>query len=201
MPHQMAPSRKLLISKVRHASDLMDKREYEEARRLLYEVRKALASENRVSSHVEWWIAICSDYLAEPEPALTHAARAVSIDPLSLPMLHSYDVICDRLRATLDDDEIDPDDPRRAEYYALLSRYGEADERSHLTMVRFHAASGDREKAIALLRALELLQPNSPEVRACRAELEKQWGGDALGPAPAELALTTPVPVHNPVLD
>ena len=118
--------------------------------------------------------------------AFQHVTEAMKQDPLALPVRRSFDIIANRLRAALADDEREADDASTPRLYALLTQAGEADVHAHLAMVRYHLATGDLAEAAALVDAVTRLWPASEAAWTAKAAVAR-GAGDAEAATRAEV--------------
>jgi len=161
------------LGQVEHARELVDKREFAEAKELLSGLRKAAT---RPSPHVSYWLAITSDYLEEFEMAMSYIEEAISGDPLAVPFHRSFDVICERIRSALTTKGRADDDPSTPRLYKILIDSCEAKLGSHLAMARFLSATKDFKAALKLLEAATTLEPGSREAWVALAAVARAAG-------------------------
>ncbi|MCI0674078.1 MAG: hypothetical protein L0Y64_26830 [Myxococcaceae bacterium] len=165
-----------LQQQVRKAQELIDGRELTDARALLLELRKECQAGGVKSVQVPWMLAIVGDYAGDVEMAVQYIQEAVRTDPLSQPVLRSFEIISGRIRGHLtaaDRPEDAEDTPRM---YALLQELGEADIACHMVMARWEARTGNPGEALKRLDAVLLLTPFAQEVWALKAEVAAQLG-------------------------
>lgn len=177
-----------LVQRMRRAYDLAQERKYDEA---IAEYRKLLASAkgHGPSPYLLWCMAIAFDHDGDLEMAFQHITEAMKQDPLALPVRHSFDIIANRLRAALADDERAADDASTPRLYALLAQAGEADVHAHLAMVRYRLATGDVAGAAALVDAVTRLWPASEDAWTAKAAVARAAGdGEAATRAEIEAA-------------
>ncbi|MCI0574017.1 MAG: hypothetical protein L0Y66_25060, partial [Myxococcaceae bacterium] len=82
-------------------------------------------------------LSIVGDYAGDVEMAVQYIQEAVRTDPLSQPVLRSFEIISNRIRGhlTAADRPVDAEDTPRM--YALLQELGEADIACHMVMARW----------------------------------------------------------------
>jgi tetratricopeptide (TPR) repeat protein len=128
------------------------------------------------SAYLNWRMAIALDGGSELEDALRYAMRAVSIDPFSVPFIHTRKVIARRVREALSDigwSETAPETPR---LYSMLLEIGEATAGCHVAMAGYHAAQGRPDDARKLLDAAATLFPSEEVVWAAKARILSALG-------------------------
>ena len=167
-----------LVDRMRHAYDLAQERKYDEAieqyRQLL-----AFAKGHRIDSpYLLWCMAIAFDNNGDLEMAFQHISEAMKKDPLAMPVRHSFDIIANRLRAALADDEREANDASTPRLYELLARAGEADVHAHLAMVRYQLATGKVDDAAVLVDAVTRLWPASEDAWAAKAAVARAAGDE-----------------------
>jgi tetratricopeptide (TPR) repeat protein len=167
-----------------HVEQLVDKREFDEARQALAELLREDPRAHR-SGHVAWWQAMIADYSERFEEAMNHIKHALQIDPICVPYHRSFDVIVDRIRKALASENRKPDDPSTPRLYQLLLGSAAADTECHLAMARHHAHRGDLAAALRLLDAVTTLEPTNKAAWQTALELARATGDTARGDAAA----------------
>jgi Flp pilus assembly protein TadD len=109
-------------------------------------------------------------------PSVQYIQEAVRTDPLSQPVLRSFDIISNRLRGYLTAADRPADAEDTPKLYELLQELGEADLPCHLAMARWEASAGKAAEALKRLDAVLLLAPFSQEAWALKAEVAAQLG-------------------------
>lgn len=154
------PNWKSLIGDMVRARDAVEREDFDDASAALLKLRAELANKGVRSAHVAWSLAITSDGQGELEKALDYICEALELDPLALPYQRSYDVIIERIRKMLGNEERSPVDASTPRIYEVLTRAGEGDSTSHLAMARWHFHAGDHRSSMRLLEALTTLNPS-----------------------------------------
>ncbi len=169
---------KAMLGEVAKARELTERAEFEEAKAAFLKLRAQCGKAGIKSAHVSWGLAIACDGLGDYEAALVHVREALTLDPLALPYVRSYNVIVERIREKLGDDTRAPDDPTTPPLYDLLLRAGEGDAKSHLAMARYHLHHGEATKAARLLESLATLAPSSRDAWRYLAVARRALGDD-----------------------
>jgi len=187
-----------ILGGLSEAQDLMDARDYEKARDLLLEVEVDIQRASIRSAHVHWLLGITLDNLGDLPMALSHIEKAIELDPLAVPFHRSFDIVTNRIRASLVAPERDPGDESTPRLYELLVRSGEADTGCHVAMARHHLHAGELDEAMRLLVAVTTLDPLHHEAWVLTAALARKAGDAELAErAEIEAAATSgkaPVP-------
>lgn len=157
-----------LLSELTELPDLAERREFEAARERALALKARCVARGIRSGHVYWQLAIACDNLGDFDLAFTSVREALRIDPIAPPVWRSYRIIVERMRNTLADPGLKPDDPMVPRMYELLVSTDEATPACHLAMARYHRHTGNETEALALLEALTKLHPASS---ACWEEL------------------------------
>jgi tetratricopeptide (TPR) repeat protein len=167
---------KSIAQEVGRAQSLISSGNHGDAREVL---QKANAEGRRLgleSPYILWTLAIASDYLQDHESSTRYIQEAITLDPLSPQLRHSFDIIASNIRQALQNSERTDDDPQVPVLYELLLRIGEADLDSHLRMAQWHLVRGNLGEARALLSAASLLFPSSPIVWTLLSKVAAKQG-------------------------
>jgi tetratricopeptide (TPR) repeat protein len=174
---------------VRRAQEHIDSRELDEARGLLLQVRKECQARGLRTVQVPWMLAIVGDYSGDLDMAVQSIQEAVRTDPLSQPVLRSFDIISGRIRGYLTAADRPADAEDTPKLYGLLQELGEADLACHLVMARWEAQTGKPDAALRRVDAVLLLFPYSHEAWALKAGVAGLLGdADAQRAAEVEAA-------------
>lgn len=185
-----------MLADMQRVDELGQQRQYAEAKELALKVKAGLAWAGVGSAHVEWLLAVLSDYLAESEQAFKHITEAMRMDPLEPSIEKSFGIITDKLRRTLIDPERDPADESTHRLHGLLVQAGCADELVHLAFARHLAEVGKGEEAMKVLDAVLVLSPACRDAWVVKAVVAKKFGFiDEAAAAEAEAAACDGVPV------
>jgi len=177
-----------LIRELHQAKELLDQKQYLDARSAFERVYDHAAAVGAPSSYVCWLLAVCCDYLHDHANAVRWILEAVELDPLTLAAEHSRTVIADRIRRALISGEPTLDGPDTLGLYELLVRLDAADLSAHLVAARHHAAAGSVDVAIKLLDAITMLHPRDRVAWMTLMEIARAAGRE-LEAARAEAAL------------
>jgi tetratricopeptide (TPR) repeat protein len=165
-----------MLADMQRVDELGRQQQYAEARELAMKVKGGLAWAGVRSAHVEWLLAVLSDYLAEPEQAYQHIMEAMQMDPVEPSIEKSFGIITDKLRRLLIDPEHDLTDESTPRLHAMLVEAGKADELVHIAMARHLAEVGKGDDAMKLLNAVLLLSPACRDAWAVKSMLAKKLG-------------------------
>lgn len=169
-----------LVWESQRAGRMLDDHAWQEARDAFTALRARVAKLGLGSSYVAWGLAVALDNLGEIEMAFEAVGEAVGEDPMNPACQQSFDVIANRLRASLADPARTPEDPSTPRLYALLQGAGEADVPSHLAMARHLSHAGKPADAMAILDAVTLLSPVSRDAWLQKAALARVLGNEPL---------------------
>lgn len=172
------PNWKSLIGDMVRARDAVEREDFDDASIALLKLRADLESKGVRSAHVAWSLAITSDGQGDLEKALDYICEALELDPLALPYQRSYDVIIERIRKMLGNEERSPVDATTPRIYEVLMRAGECDATSHLAMARWHFHAGDHRSSMRLLEALTTLNPSLRLGWQWKARVARALGDD-----------------------
>lgn len=180
--------------------DLVNQKQYVEAKKLAEKVAAGCAFYGAQSAHVTWALAVVNDYLGEVEEAFRFISEAVRLDPLEPNIMRSFDIVTGHIRHILLSPDRDPADESTPRLHAMLVEAGEADEVVHLALVRHLGEVGKDAEAMKLVDAVVLLAPGCRDAWATKAMLAKNLGllEDAIA-AEAEAAALDggPVPLFG----
>jgi tetratricopeptide (TPR) repeat protein len=168
-----------LQRRVKKAQELMDGQDFDEARLLLLELRRDCQRQGVRTAQVPWMLAIVGDYTRDADMAVQFIQEALQTDPLSVPVLRSFDIISGHLKGELTSAERPADAEDTPRLYALLQQLGEADVPCHLAMARHEAHAGQLAEALHRLEAVVLLAPFAREAWALKAEVAGKLGDAA----------------------
>jgi tetratricopeptide (TPR) repeat protein len=185
-----------MLADMQRVDELGQQRQYAEAKELALKVKAGLAWAGIASAHVEWLLAVLSDYLGEVERAFQHITEAMRMDTLEPNIEKSFGIITDRIRRMLIDPERDLADESTPRLHEMLVQAGKADELVHIAMARQLAEVGKGDDAMGLLDAVLLLSPACRDAWVVKAMLAKKLGLiDEAVAAETEAAACDGVPV------
>jgi tetratricopeptide (TPR) repeat protein len=192
-----------LQREVKEAQKKIDAREFDEAKEQLQGLRTRCAQLGIHTAQVAWMLAVIGDYTGDADMAVQFIQEAVRADPLSQPVLRSFDIIAQRLKGTLTDADRAADAEDTPHLYGLLQQLGEADVPCHLVMARFEARTGKHAEALERVKSVLLLSPYVQEAWLLEAEVAGLLGDTELQrAAQVEAAALTgdarPVPFGMP---
>lgn len=165
-----------LMWEARKAQKHVDEGEHHEGRDAFLSLRARARKLGIESAYLCWGLAVAYDNLGELEMAFHEITAAVNLDPLNGSFTHSFEVIAQRIRAALADEERSLDDPSTPKLYDLLVAAGEADVPCHLAMARHRAHAGAHLEAMKLLDAVTLLSPVSRDAWLLKAAVSRAMG-------------------------
>lgn len=168
--------RRMMLADMRRAHELVNERDYSEAKKVVEKVAAGLAWANARSAHVIWALAVVNDYLGDLGEALKHIMEAIRMDPLEPAITRSFDIITDKLRHALIDAERDPSDETTPGLYAVLVQADRADDMVHVAMARHLDAVGKAAEAMKLLDAVVLLSPACRDAWLLKAAVARNLG-------------------------
>jgi tetratricopeptide (TPR) repeat protein len=163
-----------LLAKLKRALD--ERGDAEAAEKLFREVVAEAQRLGVASAYVHYVLAGALDRLGKLEMAFDELKKAVTADPLALPVRHSFEDVAARLRAALADPARAPEDADIPRLYGLLVEAGKADLESHLAMVRFAVATVQLERARVLAEAVTTLFPAAREAWEALARVARAQG-------------------------
>jgi tetratricopeptide (TPR) repeat protein len=163
-----------LLAKLKRALD--ERGDAEAAEKLFREVVAEAQRLGVASAYVHYVLAGALDRLGKLEMAFDELKKAVTADPLALPVRHSFEDVAARLRAALADPARAPEDADIPRLYGLLVEAGKADLESHLAMVRFAVATVQLERARVLAEAVTTLFPAAREAWEALARVARSQG-------------------------
>lgn len=169
-------ARRLMLADMQRADEFGRQHKFADGRELLLKVKAGLACAGVRSAHVEWLLAVFSDYLGEIEQAFRHIMEAMRVDPLEPSIEKSFGIITDKLRDMLIDPERDLADESTPHWYAMLGAAGKADELVHVAMARHLAGVGKEGEAMKLLNAILMLSPVCRDAWVVKSMLAKKMG-------------------------
>jgi hypothetical protein len=187
----LAPeARKALLADMGKVHGMVERQQYDEAKKLAENVAARCYRAGVSSAHVSWALAVIADYQGDAEGAFKNVMEAVQMDPLEPNIVRSFDIITDRLRAALLDPERDVAEEFTARLHAMLVQAGKADDLAHVAMARHLAATGKDGEAMKLLDAVTTLFPSCRDAWVAKASVAKKLGltDDALA---AEMAASS----------
>jgi tetratricopeptide (TPR) repeat protein len=190
-------ARKAMLADLAKVHEHGERREYADAKTLALKVKAGLAWAGVRSPHIEWLLAVCSDYLGEVEEAFHYITEAMTLDPLEPSVQKSFDIIANRLRGMLLDANRDLADDSTPRLHRMLVEAGKADELVHLAMARHLAEVGKDAEAMKLVEAVLLLSPTCRDAWLAKATLAKKLGlADEAVAAEAEASACDGEPVR-----
>ena len=141
------------------------------------------------SAYLRFVLAQALEQHGELEMAFDEIKKAMTLDPLALPIRHAFQELAGRIRASLAHPNRAVDDPEVPRLYALLLEAGEADVPAHLAMVRFELATGRLTEARQRVEAVTRLFPAHREAWVLLAQVARAQGEmDAAAKAETEAA-------------
>lgn len=155
LPH--VPRRDDLIQQTRQAWELVQAGKLDEGLEAARAVVAACAAAQVESPHVQWVAAVAADRAGKLLDALRYILKALTLDPLSGPGVHSLDIIAGRCRKALVDGTLDADEGLAL--YRTLSERGLADEAVHLSYAQHLHDYGKHEEALQVAQAVAVLNP------------------------------------------
>lgn len=163
------------LSRARELTELGD---HSAAKAALLRLRQECSRQGVASAHVAWCLAAACDGLGEFPEALAFAREAVRIDPLAVPYHRSYEVIVERIREALSDEQRRADDPTTPALHELLLESDDGDARSHIAMARWHLHRDDPGSARQLLEAVVTLSPSVRDAWHLLARAARDMGDE-----------------------
>ena len=156
LPHM--PRRDDLLQQTRQTWELVQAGKLDEALEAARAVVAACAAAQVESPHVQWVAAVAADRAGKLLDALRYILKALALDPLSGPAVHSLDIIAGRSRKALVDGTMDAEEGLAL--YRTLSENGLADEAVHLSYAQHLLDFEKPSEALEVAQAVAVLNPS-----------------------------------------
>ena len=103
-----------MIQECVHLVTAIQNREHEEAKGRAEELRAKALSLGINSPFLLWALAVATDCLGDVSVAFDYILQASNMDPFEQNIQKSFEIISERLRKLLTDDELEPGNPKAA---------------------------------------------------------------------------------------
>jgi tetratricopeptide (TPR) repeat protein len=161
---------------LKEARDLLDKRDFTGAKRVLDQLGVEMNETGQSSASYDWTMGVALDYLDDEERAMAFLERAQVADPIAHEISRSIEVVLNNARRTLATAGLPINSPRIAVLYGVLHRRDAADRNAHLLFARHQLAIGKPAEARSLLEAMTRLYYPAADIYALLADCAEGMG-------------------------
>lgn len=152
------PHRDDLIEQVRHAWQMVEAGQFDEALEAARAVEAACAAANVESPHVCWVATVAADRAGKLLTALRYVLKAIRLDPVMAPAEHSLAIVAGRCRKALVEGSLEADEGMAL--YQVLAENCLADDACRLSYAQHLHDYSRHEEALQVAQAVAVLNPS-----------------------------------------